>query len=305
MEERNLNIQDYSFTEVLNLFGLSRNITQEEIIQARRKTLMTHPDKSRMPPEYFTFYKQAYEMVLQYYRETQKTQQVIPETNPDYVAPDDINPSTFVAPKPTPQFTSQFNQVFEKETANKERNEKHKELFGWFSMNEQPQPTEEKQPVVRSAKDIHNALDEMRKKNAHQQQDLMLYQEAKPLCFLGRSAGNYYEDVEDTAETEYISSDTFSSLKYDDIRRVHKDQTILPHVAVKERPVSLEQYSRQRDNTTALKPIEEERAKILLEQEKNASLQKWNHRYERSQKVVQQNEVKNKNILSSFLRIKE
>ena len=301
MEERNLNIHDYSFTEVLNLFGLTRDISEEEIVQARRKTLMTHPDKSRMPPEYFTFYKQAYEMVLKYYRETQKTQQVVPMTNPDYEAPDDINPSSFVAPKPTEQFTAQFNQVFEKETANQERTEKHKERFGWFSTEEKTDL--ENQPVVKSAKDIHHALDEMRKRNT-QPQSMMVYREARPLT-TGRSAGNYYEDVEDTAETEYIASDTFSQLKYDDIRRVHKDQTILPTVEVRERPATLEQYSRQRDDVSALNPMEKQRADALLEQEKKASLQQWNNRYERSQQMVQQYETKSKNILSSFLRLKE
>lgn len=301
MEERNLNIHDYSFTEVLNLFGLTREITQEEIIQARRKTLMMHPDKSKMPPEYFTFYKQAYEMVLKYYRETQKTQQVIPETNPEYSPPDDINPSSFVAPKPTSQFAAQFNQVFEKEAINKERIERQKERFGWFSND--TQQGLENLPVVKNAKDIHNALDDLRKKNT-QNQSLMVYQEARPLT-TGRSAGNYYEDVEDTAETEYIASDTFSKLKYDDIRRVHKDQTILPSVEVKNRPATLEQYSRQRDDTTALTPMDKQRADTLLEQEKNASLQQWNNRYERSQQMVNKYETKNKNILSSFLRLKE
>ena len=301
MDNLNLNIYDYSFTEVLNLFGLTRNITEEEIIQARRKTLMTHPDKSKMPPEYFTFYKQAYEMVLKYYRETQKTQQVVPTTNPDYEPPDDINPSSFVAPKPTTQFTAQFNQVFEKETANRERTEKQKERFGWFSND--VNPNLENQPVVKNAKDIHNALDDLRKKNT-QNQSITVYSEPRPLA-TGRSAGNYYEDVEDTAETEYIASDTFSKLNYDDIRRVHKDQTILPSVATKNRPTTLEQYSIERDNTTALTPMDKQRADTLLDQEKNASIQQWSNKYERSQQMVQQYEIKNKNILSSFLRLKE
>jgi DnaJ-class molecular chaperone len=45
MDERNLNIEDYSFAEVLKLFGLTRDISEEEIIRARRKTLMMHPDR--------------------------------------------------------------------------------------------------------------------------------------------------------------------------------------------------------------------------------------------------------------------
>lgn len=298
MENLNLNIEDYSFTEILNLFGLTRDISEQQLILARRKTLMTHPDKSNMPSEYFNFYRQAYEIVLKYYKETQKTRQTVPTENPEYVVPENANPSSFVAPKPTTEFSSRFNQIFEKETTNNERTQKHKELFGWFSNDE-----ETKIPVVKNAKDINNALDDLRKKNA-ENKTLMVYGEPRPLA-TGNSAGYYYEDIENPAETEYVASDTFSKLKYDDIRRVHKDQTILPSISVKNRPATLEQYSLQRDNKTELKPLEEQRAKTLLEQDKNASLNTWNNRYERSQQVIRQNEIKNKNILSSFLRLKE
>lgn len=303
MGERNLNIKDYSFQEVLDLYGLSRgNITEEDMLAAKKKTLMMHPDKSRLPPEYFNFYRAAYDIVLNYYRELQKTNLSLPQENPDYVA-EEIHPSNFVAPKPTAKFQQQFNQLFEKETADKERAEKQKERFGWFSsVSDDPPPA----PVVKNAKDIHQALDTLRSKNAQQTQSVMVYQkEAQPLT-TGSFGGNYYEDVEDIAETEYIASDTFSRLKYDDIRRVHKDQTILPEVENdRNRPTTLERYTQQRDDPRNLTPLEKKQAETLLNQTRNATVQQWSNRYEKSQQRVFQNEVKNKTVLSSFLRLRE
>jgi hypothetical protein len=59
-----------------------------------------------------------------------------------------------------------------------------------------------------------------------------------------------YDDDENEQQGHYISSDPFSKLKFDDLRKVHKDQTIL---AVSERDYanvqkfsSVDQYNRER-----------------------------------------------------------
>ena len=56
----NLDIAMYSFKELLDLFNLSYNISIDELKQAKKRVLMTHPDKSKLGPEYFLFYKKAY-----------------------------------------------------------------------------------------------------------------------------------------------------------------------------------------------------------------------------------------------------
>lgn len=301
MGERNLNIQDYSLQEVLDLYGLSKaHITEEEMLQAKKKTLMMHPDKSRLPPEYFNFYRSAYDIVLKYYREKQKTNLSLPTENPDYVA-EEVHPTNFVAPKPTAQFQEKFNQLFEKEAINKERVEKQRELFGWFSSADHDSAT--KQPVVKNVKDLDGALNTLRKQQPH---SLMVYQkEARPLT-TGSFGGNYYEDVEDVTETEYIASDTFSRLKYDDIRRVHKDQTILPELqSDPTRPVTLDNYTQQRDDPRNLVPIDKSSAEKVMEKHRGETMDRWTQRYEKSQQRVFQNEVKNKHVLSSFLQLRE
>jgi hypothetical protein len=43
--------------ELLDLFGLDYNISIDDLKRAKKIVLMTHPDKSKLGPEYFLFYK--------------------------------------------------------------------------------------------------------------------------------------------------------------------------------------------------------------------------------------------------------
>jgi hypothetical protein len=72
----NLRIQDYTLDELLGLFDLtSRTITLEQVKTAKKRVLMLHPDKSRLGPEYFLFYKQALEILVQIYEQQNKQNQ--------------------------------------------------------------------------------------------------------------------------------------------------------------------------------------------------------------------------------------
>ena len=71
----NLNIQMYSFQELLQLFELTvpNEITENDLKRAKLIVLKTHPDKSRLPPEYFIFYKKAFEIIVEFYNTQQRT----------------------------------------------------------------------------------------------------------------------------------------------------------------------------------------------------------------------------------------
>ena len=62
----NLNIHMYKLSEILDLFQLSYNISIEDLKRAKKVVLMTHPDKSKLGPEYFLFYKKAFDIVLNF-----------------------------------------------------------------------------------------------------------------------------------------------------------------------------------------------------------------------------------------------
>ena len=64
MSDLDLNIDNYSLDDLLNLFHLKYNFTTEELKKAKRIVLKTHPDKSKLPKEYFLFFSKAYKVLV-------------------------------------------------------------------------------------------------------------------------------------------------------------------------------------------------------------------------------------------------
>ena len=66
-ENLDLNIDNYNLDELLELFHLSYDFTENDLKQAKRIVLRTHPDKSGLPKEYFLFFSKAYKIVFNIY----------------------------------------------------------------------------------------------------------------------------------------------------------------------------------------------------------------------------------------------
>ena len=64
----NLNIQNYNFQELLELFNLQYNFNLDDLKVAKKIVLKTHPYKSKLPGEYFLFYKKAFDIIVNYYK---------------------------------------------------------------------------------------------------------------------------------------------------------------------------------------------------------------------------------------------
>ena len=71
----NLDITSYTLDEIFQLFDLDYQLTAEKLKHAKQKVLMTHPDKSKLDPKYFIFYKKAYDIILNMYKEQTKYNQ--------------------------------------------------------------------------------------------------------------------------------------------------------------------------------------------------------------------------------------
>ena len=74
----NLNINMYSFKELLDLFQLDYKMSIDDMKRAKMMVLKMHPDKSRLPPDYFLFYKKAFDMIVQYYNDSVKINTEVP-----------------------------------------------------------------------------------------------------------------------------------------------------------------------------------------------------------------------------------
>ena len=296
IEEHNLHIHMYSFDEILGLFDLSYEFSIEDLKRAKTKVLSAHPDRSKLSSEYFLFYKKAFEMVVQYYQTNNKQSQSVPNEPILYNSQmDPLNKSSqkqisknIQKMKPE-EFQEKFNDLFEKNMVKKQDIAKNT----WFS-DENPQYNID-QPV--SHTNMNSIMENMKKQN----QNLIPYKGVQHLYSEGGT--NIYDDENDTS---YATSNPFSKLKYDDLRKVHKDQTIL---AVSERDFqnvpkyhSVDQFQRMRGQQD-LSPLQKTQAeKLLLDQERIFKEKMAQKRFDDTLRT-QQYEEKNKTVLSTFMHL--
>ena len=82
MSDHNLQIETYSLEELLGLFHftIDQNIDVDDLKRAKKIVLMMHPDKSKLPKEYFLFYKKAFDIIVRMYDNVKKVSQTVEDT---------------------------------------------------------------------------------------------------------------------------------------------------------------------------------------------------------------------------------
>ena len=301
----NLDIREYSLDDLFNLFEIpsTTEIRKEHIRLAKQKVVMSHPDKSRLPPEYFIFYKKAFEMIVHYYETQQRTEQNVPivssketELNYDPIhSSHNINTNISSSKK---NFNKRFNELFE---ANDMIDKPDITKNEWFRQEENPFA----KYSVNNAGQINQTLEQIKKQE--KERAMALYRGVTPLNSRGSYGNKLYEE-DDEESDGYICSDPFSKLKYDDLRKVHKDQTVF---MISENDLgniktyhSVDQYSRERDGDRGIvKPMEKEKAEKWFQEEERKKQERMMQKQHRSELKTMENIEKNKSVLSSFLRI--
>ena len=66
--DMDLDINNYELADILNLFKIPVLFNDKNLRQAKVIVLQMHPDKSRLPKEYFLFFTKAYKMVYEIYK---------------------------------------------------------------------------------------------------------------------------------------------------------------------------------------------------------------------------------------------
>jgi len=288
----------YSFKEVLELFKLSYTVTIEDLKRAKMQVLKMHPDKSRLPPDYFLFYKKAFDIILDYYNENQKINIAVPH---DEIVYNTETETEFKRDKTTSKkidktmkemgrekFQEKFNELFEQNMANKP----DESINDWFKDNNPLYQYDE----IKSTSNLGKAFDSIKEKTA----SLVQYKGVENLN--STMGNNLYEE----SDHHYVSCDPFGKLKFDDLRKVHKDQTIF---AVGERDFSkVQQYTSmdhlQRERGAMnLKPLEKTQAEqILKEREDILKKQMLTKQHNANLKTMEYSE-KNKSVMAHFFQL--
>ncbi len=302
----NLDINTYSLEEMFGLFDLTYDLTEESMRAAKKKVLMIHPDKSKLSSEYFLFYKQAYEIILDIYKQKNRIQNAPlsatvynPEVtktkgigNQQSETVNNYNPKEIQGKK----FNEKFNELYETNMAKKTDPSKH----DWFRQ-ESAQDDFAGRNI--NSKNMGEAIEEI--KMRQQSQQMSVYngvREIRPIGF----GTSYYEDADDSANTSYVECDIFSKLKFDDLRKVHRDQTVF---AVSEKDFSkVPQYKNVDQYVNAR---EQNKGTAMSKEQSNSVLEKQQKEYERAMMQKQQRdlllqreyEAKQKAVQAAFMRI--
>lgn len=298
MDIHNLDINMYSFKDILGLFEINEsNITVDEMKKAKKTVLMTHPDKSKLDSKYFLFFKKAFDILLHYYNNNLKQNVDIDVVNTeyqDYHDPDDnkeISKQISNINKKT--FNAKFNKLFEENATIKKIDP---EQNNWF--REDNPAIHELEKVV-NVSSMNNAINNFKKKTS----SLIIH---KDIQTIKSSNGTNLYDDDDDLHNHYVGSNVFDKLKYDDLRKVHKDETVF---SVSENDISkvkqydnIDQYRHARGNQS-LDPMNESQANQYL----NANNQRHidNIRKHEQNSILQtvKNEENNKKFMATFLRI--
>ena len=304
----NLNIHMYSLAEVFALFDMTpSNITIQDLKRAKHKVLMTHPDKSRLPSDYFLFYKKALEIVVGFYDDQNKQNKAVPTEEIKY-SPLQTNESNRATTKKVSSvigemapdvFQKQFNALFDAnmaQTPDTSRNQ-------WFSSEA---PIYDTGAETVNVSTMGAVIDRIKESQSHSA--LVSHRGVEGL---GSQIGTgLYDDDADNAATQgqYVTCDPFSKLKYDDLRKVHKDQTVF---AVSERDfakvpqyTSSDQLMRERGKQiAAVTPLDKQAAERLLQEQERVYREQIMRKQHAAKLKTDEFSDKNKSVLSSFLRL--
>lgn len=305
MSQHNLDINKYSLEEIFGLFDLTYDLTEESMRAAKKKVLMIHPDKSRLPPTYFHFYREAYDIVLNIYkqkaRQTEGTTSIgkpvyTPLNSGEYEP--DISKKMAESAKGNGAngaqvFNSKFNELYDKNMVRKADTSR----YDWFRQADSVYDDFSQKQV--NPKNMGSELEAIKQKQAA----LQVYRGVQEMNASGPRGTSYFE--EDDA-SDYVSCDVFSKLKFDDLRKVHKDQTVF---AVSESDLnkrvqykSVDQFVRDRDGGNQA-PLSKMEASQLLERQQKEKEQLMMNKQHRDFMLQKEYEAKQKSVRAAFLQL--
>ena len=206
MDSVDLNIDNYDLNDLLELFNLSYDFTRDELREAKKIVIKTHPDKSNLPKEYFLFFSQAYKTIYNIHQFRHNSE----KNSDEYIAEKNSEHAKILDKiKNKPDFNKWFNDMFEKHKLSSEYEEGG---YGeWF----------------KNDRDIHNnekiSMNEMNSVFERKKEQLKQIVVKHDISDISSDYGSELSGD----KPMYYSSGLFSNLQYDDLKRAHTE-TVVP-----------------------------------------------------------------------------
>ena len=250
-EDIDLNIDNYNLDDLLGLFKLGYNFTENDMKQAKRIVLKTHPDKSKMDKKYFLFFSKAYKVLYSIHQF--RTQSNSDKSTVYTIEKDEAKEKFIKSISKTENFHKVFNDFFDN---NYIRTDDIKTGYGdWLKSDEDLNDDK-----ISNMTQMNETFE--KKKNT--------------MRALAKK-----EEIKDTSNESYVnlsgntpesySSSLFSNLQYEDLKKAHVETVI---------PVSRQDYEEKQKfsnmndlkmyrDTDNMAPVSLQQSKQLLKNQQN------------------------------------
>lgn len=274
MENLDLNIRNYDLEDITNLFRIPINFNKEDLKNAKKVVLKTHPDKSRLDKKYFLFFSKAYKVLYSIYEFKNKNEKNFDnELDTEYdkfielFDEDQKSKNNGLREKvddftKSNNFNKEFNKLFEN---NRLRNEYEDKGYADV-LKEDSKLTRFIQEKEKAGINTSSLQDQQMILNSYKENNKTLIKHRGVQEMTNTSFGT---SLTNDAPEEY-GSDIFSKLAYDDIKKVHHDESILivnENDARKEQFLNVNQLQDFRNEQNTM-PLSNQQAKNFLSQKK-------------------------------------
>lgn len=287
-----LDINNYNLEDILKLFNITDvNFDKNDLNNARKIVLKTHPDKSQLPKEYFIFYTKAFDKLNQIWNFKSASTKIKGTTYDNDYGYDESNKLS-LNKIPKEKFNSWFNKEFEKAKSITENQFEKKGYSDWLKSEED---LPENIQNVHSLADLHTEI-EKKKKEMRSVTVFNNITELNSSNFCGSSL--IYE------EPDNYDADLFSNLSFQDLKKAHV-QSVLP--VTQEDFNTVKQFNNINDAISYRKQ-EETSYKLLNNYDKKKlhnNKEEEMHKYYELMKQTEKAEEYNKKFWSKLQSIKD
>lgn len=301
MDSVDLDINNYNLQDILSLFKIPVNFDEHDMKRAKQIVLKTHPDKSKLPTEYFLFYSKAYKMLYSVW-EFKKRGDVDSKNpkNTEYSTYSDEDKTVLLDQffesnekfKKSSNFNRWFNEQFER---NKLSNESEEKGYGdWLKTDE---------GLDDPAKNVSMATMKYEfDKKKEKARSLIVREDVQELwCNNSISSSELSNDAPGTYD-----SGLFSGLGFQDLYKAHTE-TVIPvteeDYEQKQKFGSINEYMSYRNNQDT-KPLSEQQAQQYLKQRDEKEEERAVRRAYELAKQTEQAKQKNQEFWSGLQLLK-
>jgi hypothetical protein len=236
-----LEIENYSLKDMLNLFQLPENFDAKQLKDAKKYVYKVHPDKSKLPKEYFIFFAKAYKYIYHIYEF--KSRKNDNNTEYEHVLEDNKSDQEVISKAiKRDDFQSWFNEMFEKYKLEDEDDG----YEDWLKAEDNQHHMQ-----AENASQLQQNFDKYKQKVM---KEITVHKGIDDVCNHITCGSSM---INNKSVTDYSNTDLFNnSLQYNDIKRAHTETFV---------PVTQEDYdSRKKYKNTMELEMERNQQKMHI-----------------------------------------